>query len=412
MRATMLPAPSPVRLLGAAVFCAAILAAALTVFAPFVTSVPAFAQGAGEFVTRAKRAILMDADSGAVLFQYNADELAPPASMSKLMTLEVLFNAMKQRKVKPEDEFLMSEYAWRTGGAPSGTSAMFVPVNTRARVDELVQGIIIQSGNDASIAVAEALGGSEQGFAKMMEEEARRIGLSKSTFRNATGLHHPEHLMTARELALLARHVIREYPEQYKIFAQREFLYRKHRFYNRNPLLTDEALSVDGLKTGHTKEAGYGIVFSSVSEGRRLIGVVMGLADEKERRDEARRLLEWGQRSFGNFTLFDADQDVGHARVWGGTQFYVPLGAKGDGPLNVVLPRYPPNQKLRAEVVYNGPLKPPVRRGDEVARLRVTSSTNATTEVPLVARQDVETGSVWRRGMDSLVFLALRWANL
>lgn len=373
---------------------------------------PALAQASGEFVTRAKRAILMDAESGAVLYQQNADELAPPASMSKLMTLEVLFQAMKAGKVKPEDEFLMSEYAWRTGGAPSGTSAMFVPINTRARVDELIQGIIVQSGNDASIAVAEALGGTEQGFAKMMEEEARRIGLSKSTFRNSTGLHDPEHLMTARELALLARHIIREHPDHYKIFAQREFPYRKHKFFNRNPLLGDDALGVDGLKTGHTKEAGYGIVVSSVSEGRRLIGVVMGLADEKERREEARRLLEWGQRSFAKFTLFDTDEEVGHARIWGGTQFYVPLSAKGGGPLNVVLPRFPANQKLRAEIVYNGPLKPPVKKGDEIARLRVTSSSNASTEVPLVATEDVEPANLWRRGMDSLVFLALRWANL
>ncbi len=393
---------------------AALIMVAVAAFAieTLTSATPALAQASGEFVTRAKRAILMDADSGAVLYQQNADELAPPASMSKLMTLEVLFQAMKQGKVKPEDEFLMSEYAWRTGGAPSGTSAMFVPINTRARVDELIQGIIVQSGNDASIAVAEALGGSEQGFAKMMEAEARRIGLAKSTFRNSTGLHDPEHLMTARELAILARHIIREHPEHYKIFAQREFPYRKHKFFNRNPLLGDDALGVDGLKTGHTKEAGYGIVVSSVSEGRRLIGVVMGLADEKERREEARRLLEWGQRSFAKFTLFDADEEVGHARIWGGTQFYVPLSAKGGGPLNVVLPRFPANQKLRAEIVYNGPLKPPVKKGDEIARLRVTSSSNASTEVPLVATEDVEPANLWRRGMDSLVFLALRWANL
>lgn len=392
--------------------CSTLLACIVGLLALLATSAPAFAQASGEFVTRAKRAILMDADTAAVLFQHNADELAPPASMSKLMTLEVLFQAMKQGKVKPEDEFLMSEYAWRTGGAPSGTSAMFVPINTRARVDELIQGIIVQSGNDASIAVAEALGGTEQGFAKVMEEEARRIGLSKSTFRNSTGLHHPEHLMTARELALLARHIIREHPEHYKIFAQREFPYRKHKFYNRNPLLGDDALGIDGLKTGHTKEAGYGIVVSSVSEGRRLIGVVMGLDDEKQRREEARRLIEWGQRSFAKFTLFDADEEVGHARVWGGTQFYVPLTAKGGAPLNVVLPRFPANQKLRAEIVYNGPLKPPLKKGDEIARLRVTSSSSATTEVPLVAMDDVEEANLWRRGMDSLVFLALRWANL
>lgn len=370
----------------------------------------AAAQQGGEFQGRAKRAILMDAETGSILYQMNADELAPPASMSKLMTLAVLFKAMRDGRVKPEDEFLVSEYAWRTGGAPSRTSAMFVPINTRARVDELIQGIIVQSGNDACIAVAEALGGSEAGFAKLMEAEARRIGLPKSTFRNSTGLHDPEHLMTARELALLARHLIREYPEQYKIFSQREFQYRKHRFYNRNPLLGAD-IGIDGLKTGHTKEAGYGIVVSAVLDGRRLIGVVMGLEDEKQRREEARRLIEWGQRGFGRFTLFDADEEVGYARVWGGTSWYVPLTGKG-GELTVVLPRFPANQRLRAEIVYDGPLKPPIRKGDTVAKLRVTSSSNAQSEVPLVAKEDVERGGLWHRGLDSLVFLALRWVNL
>ena len=383
---------------------------AVTVLCIGAPGTPAIAQQSGEFTSRAKRAILMDADSGAVLFQQNADELAPPASMSKLMTLAVLFKAMKEGRVKPEDEFLMSENAWRTGGAPSGTSAMFVPINTRASVAELIQGIIVQSGNDACIAVAEAMGGSEAGFARMMEEEARRLGLQKSTFRNSTGLHHPEHLMTARELAILAQHLIQDYPEQYKTFAQREFPYRKHKFYNRNPLLGAD-IGIDGLKTGHTSEAGYGIVVSAVHEGKRLIGVVMGLDNEKDRREEARRLIEWGQRSFASFTLFDADEDVGFARVWGGTQWYVPVTGKS-GDLNVVLPRFPANQKLRAELVYQGPLKPPIRKGDEVARLRVTSSSNAVSEVPLVAKEDVEAAGIWRQGFDSLVFLALRWANL
>jgi serine-type D-Ala-D-Ala carboxypeptidase (penicillin-binding protein 5/6) len=385
------------------------LAAVIVLMALSAAVSPSSAQQNGEFTTKAKRAILMDAETGAVLYQLNADELAPPASMSKLMTLAVLFKAMKEGRAKPADEYLMSEYAWRTGGAPSGTSAMFVPINTKARVDELILGIVVQSGNDACIAVAEALGGTEAGFAKMMEDEARRIGLKTSTFRNSTGLHNAEHLMTARELAMLARHIIEEYPEQYKLFSQKEFAYRKHKFYNRNPLLGAE-LGVDGLKTGHTAEAGYGIVVSAVNDGRRMIGVVMGLADEKERREEARRLLEWGVRSFGQFKLFAADEQVGHARVWGGTSWYVPLSGKGE--LSVVLPRFPANQKLRAEIVYQGPLKPPIKKGDEVARLRVTSSSNATSEAPLYATEDVEQAGVLRRGLDSLVHLALRWANL
>ncbi len=279
---------------------------------------PALAQQGGEFTTKAKNAILMDAATGAILFQQNADELVPPASMSKLMTVAVLFKAIKDGKVRLEDEFMTSENAWRTGGAPSGTSAMFIPINTKARVDELIQGMIVQSGNDACITVAEGLAGTEIAFAGQMQDEARRLGLKKSTFRNSTGLHHPEHLMTARELAMLARHLINEYPERYPIFGQREFHYRKHKFFNRNPLLAG-GLGVDGLKTGHTKEAGYGMVASAVGDGRRLIGVVMGLADETGRREEARRLLEWGFRSFGEFKLFEADEQIGHARVWGGS---------------------------------------------------------------------------------------------
>ncbi len=387
------------------IVCAS-LAAALWLFATGV----ARAQQTGEFNTRAQSAILMDADTGSVLYQHNADTLAPPASMSKLMTLDMVFKAIAEGRLKMDDEILVSENAWRTGGAPSRTSAMFVPINTRARVDEIIQGIIIQSGNDVSIAVAEHLGGTEAKFAVLMEEEARRIGLKQSTFRNATGLHHPEHLMTARDIALLARHIIKTYPEHYPVFAQREFNYRKHRFINRNPLL-GAGIGIDGLKTGHTKEAGYGIVVSALHEGRRLIGVVTGLPDAQVRREEARRLIEWGQRSFATFNLFDADETVAYARVWGGEKWYVPVTGQG-GSLSVVLPRFPANQRLKAEIVYQGPLKPPIRKGDEVGTLRVTSSSNATSDVPLVAMEDVERAKFWWQGVDSLVFMALRWANL
>ena len=236
----------------------------------------ALAQGPApppDMTTRAKQAILVDANTGAVLFQHNADELAPPASMSKLMTLAVIFRALKEGRIKPEDEILFSVNAWRTGGAPSGTSAMFVPVNTKEPLSEVLKGIIIQSGNDACIAVAEAMAGTEAAFAKMMTDEARRLGLTKSTFRNATGLYDPEHLMTARELAFLARHLIQDYPEHYALFGEREYRYRKHRFFNRNPLLALD-LGVDGLKTGYIKEAGYGLVASAKQDGRNMIMVL------------------------------------------------------------------------------------------------------------------------------------------
>lgn len=382
----------------------ALVAAAMAWFG----AATAWAQGS-DFTSKAKHAILMDATSGAVLYQQRADDLAPPASMSKLMVLAVLFKSMKNGQLKADDEFLMSEYAWRKGGAPSGTSAMMVPVNTKAKLSELIQGIIIQSGNDASIAIAEGMAGTEVAFAAIMEQEARKLGLKKSTFRNATGLHHAEHLMTARELAILARHLINEYPEQYKIFGQKEFLYRKHRFINRNPLLF-QGLDADGLKTGFIKEAGYGMVGSAQQDGRRLIVVVGGLTTAEDRKDEAKRLLDWGFKSFTEFKLFDAGETVGQARVWGGEQMYVSLTGQGD--LAVILPRFPANQRLRAEIVYKGPLKPPLRKGDQVAKLRVTSSSNAVNEVPLYASEDVNEGGIFRRGLDSLMHLALRWVPL
>ena len=326
--------------------------------------------------------------------------------MSKLMTLAVVFRALKQGTMRPEDEFLMSEYAWRTGGGPSGTSAMFVPINTRVRVEELIKGVIIQSGNDAAIALAEGMAGSEQAFAKQMTEEARRLGMKKSTFMNATGLFHAEHLMTARELALLARYLIREFPEYYAIFQIKEFPYRKHKFINRNPLLFLN-IGADGLKTGFIKEAGYGITASAKQGERRLIAVVNGAATQEERRDEARRLLEWGFRAFGEFKIFEAGEIVGKARIWGGDRMSLPL--IGNGAVVAVLPRFPANQKLKADIVYQGPLKAPIAKGDQVAKLRVTSSTDATSEIPLYAAEDVKPAGTWKRGFDTLLHLATKW---
>jgi D-alanyl-D-alanine carboxypeptidase (penicillin-binding protein 5/6) len=299
----------------------------------------------------------------------------------------------------------MSVNAWRHGGAPSGTSAMMVPVNTKATVDELIQGIAVQSGNDAAMSIAEGMAGSEQAFARMMTEEARRIGLAKSTFANATGLGDPNHLMTARELALLARYIISEYSDLYPVFAQKEFLYRKHRFINRNPLLSLN-IGVDGLKTGHIATAGYGLVASAVQGGKRLIVVVGGLEKAEQRKDEAVKLLDWGFKSFAPVRVFDDGEVVGQARVWGGKTWYVPLAAKGDVMLS--LPKYPANQRLSAEIVYKAPLKPPVKKGDQVAVLKISSSSSATAEVPLYAVEDVMKGGIVRQGIDSLVLMALR----
>lgn len=363
----------------------------------------------GDIVTKARQAILMDADTGAVLFQHNADELTPPASMSKLMTLAVIFRALKTGQVKLEDEYLMSVNAWRKGGAPSGTSAMLVPVNTRETLDQLLQGIVVQSGNDASIAIAEGMSGSEEAFARRMTEEAREIGLKKSTFRNSTGLHEPEHLMTVRELALLARHLIRDYPQYYTRFAQRDFQYRKHRFINRNPLLP-LSLGIDGLKTGFVKEGGYGIAASAKQDNRRLILVINGMDRQDERKNEAVRLLEWGFKAFGEYKLFEPGEIVAQARVWGGNRMFLPLTGNGSSGVSIVLPKSSVNQKLRAELVYKAPLKAPIRKGDAVAMLRVTTPAQAVNEVPLHAAEDVAPGGLIRRGLDTIVHMAFRWA--
>lgn len=377
----------------------------------------ALAQQTGTFTTKAKNAILMDYDSGSIIYQKAADELVPPASMSKLMTLAVLFRELKEGTLTLDDEFETSEHAWRTGGAPSRTAAMFIPIHNKTPIRELIQGIIVQSGNDAAITVAEGIAGSVESFNRLLNAEAKRIGLKKSTFRNPTGLTDPDHLMTARELAMLARFLIKEYPEHYKIFSQREFHYRRHKFYNRNPLLREEDLRVDGLKTGHTSAAGYGLVMSATTEeGRRLVGVIMGLETERDRRNDARRMLEWGAKSVSRAKLFDAGEAVGYARVWGGENFYVPLSGEGD--LEVILPKFPLDQRLRGEIVYDGPLKPPVRKGDQVAMFRVTSTVPgnpepvAVSETPLYAESDVEEASFVWQGIDSILHLAWSFVPL
>jgi len=281
-----------------------------------------------------------------------------------------------------------------------------VPVNTRISLNELIQGIIVQSGNDAAISVAEGLAGSEAAFAKVMNAEAKRIGLTNSSFANPTGLDHPDQLMSARDLAILARHLIMQYPEFYKLFAQKEFKYRRHLFRNRNRLLFRD-IGVDGLKTGYTSTAGNSMVASAVQDGRRIIAVLTGLETKNDRWNETQKMIEWGFKGFGTFKLFPAGEVVSQARVWGGSQMFVPLSGRGD--VQVLLSRFPVNQKLRAEVIYKGPLKPPIKQGDEVAKLRVTSSTGVRNDVPLYATKDVTPAGTWWRGLDSLIYLGLGW---
>ena len=362
----------------------------------------------GSFETKAKHAILMDAGANLVLFEKDADALVPPASMSKLMTLAIVFREMKAGRLKLEDQFKVSEHAWRTGGAPSGGSAMFAPLNTMITVSDLIQGVTVQSGNDSAIILAEGIAGTEDAFVQRMNEYAKELGLTKSHFVNSTGLPAEGHLMTARELAILAHHLIYSYPEYYPYFGQKEFKYReKFVFHNRNPLVFEEALGVDGLKTGYIKEAGYGLVASAKRGDQRLILVVNGLESKQEREGEPRKLIEWGYKSFKPFRLFDQGVKVSDALVWGGTEHYVPL--VGDGNINIILPATA-SGKVSASIVYNGPIKAPIRKGDQVAVLRVTSAeSSATNDIKLYAGDDIDRSNFAMRGLDSLLVLAFGW---
>jgi len=356
--------------------------------------------------TEAEYAFLMDAETKTVLFEKKADELMLPASMSKLMTLAVVFKELKEGRLTMDTEFKVSENAWRTGGAPSGTAAMFAPIHSQVTIEDLLKGVIIQSGNDACIILAEGLAGSEDAFAERMTEYARRIGLETSTFGNSTGLPHPDQRMTAREIAELSLHLIETYPQYYSMFAERLFPYRKHKFYNRNPLL-NENIGADGLKTGYTSESGFGIAASAVQDGRRLILVINGLEDRRAREREALRLLNWGFRNFEKFTLFGPDEIVSEALVWGGEQRYVDL--RGEGEVQLLLPRNAKQRQLRGRLVYLGPVIAPINEGDQIGELRVRTEEGIESAAPLYAAESVGKSGIIRQGFDSLISLAFGW---
>jgi serine-type D-Ala-D-Ala carboxypeptidase (penicillin-binding protein 5/6) len=350
-----------------------------------------------EFATSTPFAILIDSDSGTVLFEKNADRLMEPESMAKLMTVELVLSKLKQREIKADDEFTISENAWRRGGAPSHTSTMYAAINSRVKIIDLLHGAIIQSGNDACIALAEGIAGNESTFAQQMTDRARELGLTKSVFTNATGLPDPGTKVTARELAMLAQHLIHTYPDYYRLFAEREFTWNKIRQQNRNPLLT-LGIGADGLKTGFTREGGYGLVGSAVQNGLRLIVVVNGVRTARERADEARKLLEWGFRSFESRLLFAEGETVGEAKLYGGAMGHVPL--VGDSAIRLLVPRNAVD-KIVARFVYTGPVPAPVEKGQPIGKLKVWRGDNVVLEVPLQAAETIGRGTLPQRAFDA-----------
>jgi D-alanyl-D-alanine carboxypeptidase (penicillin-binding protein 5/6) len=357
----------------------------------------------GGFDGDAPTAILIEASSGAVLFEKNADELRAPSSMMKLMTAEVVFHAIKQGDIKLTDEYHVSENAWRRGGAPAGGSTMFAAIHSRISVDDLLHGAIIQSGNDACIVLAEAMAGNERAFADIMTKRAREIGLARSTFANSNGLPDPGNKMTVRELAALSRHIILTYPEFYRLFGEKEFTWNKIRQPNRNPLL-NSLDGADGLKTGYTKEGGYGMVGSAVQNGVRLIVAINGLEDPEDRASEAKKMLEWGFRNFEARTVFAENQTIGYAKVFGGASRSVPLASHE--PVKVMVQKNG-NDKLIARVVYSGPVQAPFEAGQRVGVVKVWRGSNVAVETPVFTAEPVGRGSTIRRAFDGVTELAI-----
>ncbi|MGU9981377.1 D-alanyl-D-alanine carboxypeptidase family protein [Phreatobacter sp. HK31-P] len=363
------------------------------------------ARAQDNFQTTVRNAILVDVGTQSVLFEKAADELQSPASLAKLMTMAVIFEEMRQGRLLPDQEIVISQDAWRRGGAPSRTSSMYAAVNSRVKVQDLLRGAIIQSGNDASIALAEAISGTEANFIPVMNDRARALGLTRSVFRNATGLPDPEQRTTAREVARLADHIIRTFPEHYAIYAEREFTWGGIRQQNRNPLLGTYT-GADGLKTGYIEEAGFNLAGSAVQNGQRLIVVVMGARSLQERSNEARKLLDWGFRSFELRDLFQENEAIGDVSVYGGAQGSVPVTAQK--LVRLLLPRGQ-SDRVSAQIVYRGPVRAPVRQGAEVGKLRVMRGSQVALEVPVFAAVDVPAGTLTQRAMQGAWELSTGW---
>lgn len=348
------------------------------------------------FQTPAPSAILVDFATGAILFEKDSEKPFAPGGTVKVMTALVVFDEIRLGKITPDTTFIVSENAWRRGGGPSGGAAMFVPVKSATRVGDLLIGMLTVGGNDAAIALAEGVAGTESAFALKMNEVGQQLGLTGSDFRNSTGFADPAQKSTARDMAQASRYIIRTFPNLYPMFSVPDIEWSKVKQRNRNPLL-NAGVGADGLQVAWIKDGGYHLVGSALQNNQRLIVVVMGAKSEKERIDEAKRLLEWGFHSFEHRQLFAADAEIGRATVFGGTQGSVGLAARG--PVTLLMPRNS-QDKLVAKVTYTGPLKAPVAKGTEIATLEILRGPLKVMDVPLVTTDEVPVGTLWQRAVD------------
>lgn len=369
--------------------CARSLPALLIILAiAFVTLLPL---PASAFETTAPTALLIDFSSDRVLYEKSADEKIAPASLAKLMTLTVIFDALREGTIQRDDRFTVSEKAWREGGAESGGSTMFLPLKSEVSVDDLIKGIIIQSGNDATIVAAEGIAGSVEAFAETMNAEAGKIGLTSSHFTNPHGLPDPEQYVTARDLVRLATYLIREFPNEYPLFAEESFTFNGIKQQNRNPLLS---VGADGLKTGHTAEAGFGLVASAEGDGRRIVLAMSGMQSADERARETRRLMEYGLQDFEEVVLIKAGEPVGEIPVRDGVVDAVPLVA--DSELRLLVPRGSLADMTRT-IIDNGPVAAPVAEGQRLGWIRFSRGDETVRQVSLHAARPVAQTSFLRR---------------
>ena len=357
---------------------------------------------AASFTTSTAVALVEDYDSGAVLFEKNADEPMAPGGVAKLLTAEIVFRELKERRLRLDDTFEVSEKAWREGGAHAHGPAMFLAIKSQVGIEDLLRGLIIQSGDDAAMTLAEGMAGTEENFAAVMNKRAAALGMTHSRFTDPRGKFDPAQHVTARDMAALAAHVIRDYPEYYHYFAEKEFTWNKIRQLNRNPLITMD-IGADGLKAGDAKDGSFAIVGSAVQDNWRLIVVLNGLKSAAERVEESRKLFDYGFHSFDRRSLYGAGDQVGTADVYGGETGRVPLVAVQPVPL--FTPRGE-NDKLVAKIVYTGPLAAPVTRGKEVARLKIWRDDMLVIDVPLNTGADVAPGGLVWRAFDAGVALA------
>lgn len=369
----------------------------------FLSAPVAFAQTMQPPETTAKQAIIVDFETGEVLYDKNSDEKMPTSSMSKVLTTIVIYDAIREGKIKWDDELPVSQRAWQEGGAASGGSTMFLDLNSKAKVSDLIKGIVIQSGNDACIVMAEGIAGTEENFAGLLNDKADEIGMKNSHFMNASGLPDPNHYSTARDLAKMAVYLIKEYPEDYKFYSEKEFVYNNVRQGNRNPLLY-KTIGADGIKTGHTEEGGYGMIGSAVSNGRRIIMVINGTSSMQARADEAEKLMKWGEVSFKNIDLVKKDAVVGKAPVVLGLARDVSIVASKDVRATVSA-----FDKNPATVVanYKVPLTAPVKAGDPIGEIVVTLNNGTKLTSPLVAGEDVPEASFFSRLSEKFMLLVV-----